>query len=188
MGVSLVSEPHPATWRVLDQNQNHRLYSDDACLHSHRAVNPHLGAPPLCMLLLVQAAPYWCVFCCVSQALWPWLPGYHPGLRHSCFGFWLQNPETQLHRAVGSASSGWAGSALDCVFVGLTFCETTRIPKTVPRLGLVPKGGSLVTHEARISCLVLLFKLRNIHIHTWRYVCIFRILMGLGHHCDFQWG
>lgn len=58
MGVSLVSEPHPATWRVLDQNQNHRLYSDDACLHSHRAVNPHLGAPPLCMLLLVQAAPY----------------------------------------------------------------------------------------------------------------------------------
>ena len=51
--------------------------------------------------------------------------------------------------------------------------------------GRVP---SLVTHEARISCLVLLFKLRNIHTHTCRYVCLFRILVGLGHQCDFQWG
>lgn len=144
-GVSPVSEPHPAAWRVLDQNQNRRLCSDDACLYSHRAVNPHLGAPPLCMRPAGPGSSLltWLLLCLPgSMAL---APGYdHPGLRHSRFGFWLQNAETQLHRAVGSTFVSWSGSALDCVFVCLTFCETIRIPKTVPYLGLVPEGGSLV--------------------------------------------
>lgn len=128
------SEPEPQT-----------LFRRCMSLQSQGREPPPWGTPSLCTLPAGPGSSLltWLLLCLPGpMAL---APGYeHPGLRHSRFGFWLQNAEAQLHRAVGSTFSSWSGSALDCVFVCLTFCETTRIPKTVPCLGLVPEGGSLV--------------------------------------------
>lgn len=117
-GVSPVSEPHPATWRVLDQNQNHRLCSDDACLHSHRAVNPHLGAPSLCTLPADPGSSLltWPLLCLPgSVAL---APGYnHPGLRHSRFGFWGRTQKPSGTGLWGAPlPAGLAQLLIMCVF------------------------------------------------------------------------
>ena len=169
------SEPEPQT-----------LFGRCMSPQSQGCEPPPWGTPTLACCLLIQAAPYWRGFCCVSQALWPWLPGtiLASGILALVSGCRTQKPScTGLWGA--PLPAGLAQLLIVCLFSS----PSVRPPGS-PRLChvWVPKGGSLVTHEARISCLVLLFKLRNIHIHTWRYVCIFRILVGLSHHCDFQWG
>lgn len=175
-GVHLVPEPQPPSLRVLDWKQSCRLSSSDACLHSHLAVVPlPSGTCALPGCLLVQAAPCWCGFSPDSQALWPWPPGVTilasgiPALVSGC-------------RNLAPSFPGLWGpppAAVPCsAFVSFFACLTYLLgPSGSPRLhhvqGLVvsEEEGSLVTHEAGISHLGLLFKLSTICIHTqiWVY-------------------